>query len=40
MRWIKFLKDKELRNLSKSKGIPTALATQVRRLVELRSKKK
>ncbi len=40
MRWIKFLKDKELRNLSKSKGIPSALATQVRRLVELRNKKK
>ena len=40
MRWIKFLKDKELRNLSKSKSIPSALATQVRKLVEIRNKKK
>ena len=39
IRWIKFLKDKELRNLSKSKSIPSALASQVRKLVEIRSQK-
>ena len=39
IRWIKYLKDKELRDLSKSRNIPSALATQVRKLLETRNKK-
>ena len=39
MRWVKFLKDKELRYLSKSKGIPSALTNQLRKLLEIRTKK-
>ena len=39
IRWIKYLKDKELKQFSKSKNIPSALATQMKKLVEIRDKK-
>lgn len=39
VKWLKHLKDKDLKNLSRSKGIPSALVSQCRKLVELRAKK-
>ncbi len=39
IKWLKHLKDKDLRNLSKSKGVPQVITTQSRKLVEKRSKK-
>jgi biotin-[acetyl-CoA-carboxylase] ligase BirA-like protein len=39
VRWLKHLKDKELRILSKSKNVPSALVNQCRKLIELRTKK-
>ena len=39
IRWIKYLKDKELKILAKAKTIPSAVSTQVRKLLETRNKK-
>ena len=39
VKWLKHIKDKELRILAKSKNIPSALVNQCRKLLELRAKK-
>ena len=39
IKWLKFLKDKDLKNLAKSKGIPQVIASQCKKLIEKRSKK-
>ena len=39
IKWIKHLRDRELRNLSKSKEVPQVLVSQCRKLLETRSKK-
>ena len=40
LRWLKFIKDKDLTRLSKSKGVPQVVASQARKLVEKRSQDK
>ena len=40
IKWIKHMRDRDLRNLSKSKEIPQIIATQCRKLMETRAKKK
>ena len=37
IRWLKFIKDKDLTRLAKSKGIPHVVANQARKLAEKRS---
>ena len=39
MKWLKYLREKDLRNLGRSKGLPQAVAAQCRKLVEKRRKK-
>lgn len=39
MKWLKHLRDRELRKLGKSRDIPQVLATQCRKLLETRKKK-
>lgn len=39
VKWLKHIKDKELRILAKSKNVPSALVNQCRKLLELRTKK-
>lgn len=39
VKWIKHLKDRDLRQLGKSKNIPQVIATQCRKLLETRKKK-
>lgn len=39
MQWVKHIRDRDLRRLMKSKNIPSAVATQCRKLVEKRMKK-
>ena len=39
IRWLKYLKDKDLKNLGKSKGIPQVISGQCKKLLEKRSKK-
>ncbi|MCB0325183.1 MAG: hypothetical protein KDD69_16485 [Bdellovibrionales bacterium] len=37
LQWLKFIKDKDLRLLSRSKGVPQVVATHCRKLLEKRS---
>ena len=38
LRWLKYLQERDLRNLARSKNVPSVIATQARKLLEKRDK--